>query len=65
MLPYGCIGSYSEAGILLLKERIKLIADAVLFLEFKGSATLAGGFADLSNCQGVMRRKLTVDIRAG
>ena len=65
MLPYRRIGSDSKAGILLRKERIQQIAHPVKFLEFKGSVTLAGGFTDLSNCQGVMRCKLTVDIWAG
>ena len=65
MLPYRRIGSDSKAGILLLKERIEQITHAVKFLEFKGSVTLASGFTDLSNCQGVMRCKLAVDVWAG
>ena len=65
MLPYGRIGSDSNDGILLLKQRIEQITHAVKLLEFKGLVTFAGGFTDLSNCQGVMRSKLTVDVWAG
>ena len=61
MLPYGCIGSNWDAGIIFLDQGVQQVTHAMELLQFERRFAVFGRFNDMGHRARIVRRELTID----